>query len=121
MKKIYVAHASNYSDFKETLYSPLKTLKDFEFIFPYEKEGEMESTKGIIKDCDLFIGDVSFQKLGTGIEIGWADSFDVPILLVYKKGSSLSRSLNIVTDNFLEYDSVEDNLVDIASAINKII
>lgn len=110
VKRVYVAHAVNHPNFKETLYNPLKTIEGVEFVFPHENEGEMKSSKEMIKKCDFFVADVSFQKFGTGMEIGYASAFDVPIIFIYKRGSNLSRSLNLVSDNFIEYDNIEDVL-----------
>lgn len=119
MKKIYVAHAANHPDFKELLYKPLNEISGAEFLFPHESNGEMKFSKEIIKNCDLFIADVSFQKLGTGIEIGYANAFNVPIIFIYKKGSKLSRSLNMVSDVFIEYDKISEILDELKNIINK--
>lgn len=117
MKKVYVAHAAEYPDFREKLYKPLKETKGVEFIFPYENEGEMNPSEDIIGNCDFFIADVSYQKLGIGMEIGYAHMQNVPIIFIYKQGSNLSRSLNMVSDKFIEYEKIEDVLDELRNII----
>ena len=115
--KIYVAHAFDYPDFRNELYKPLRKIKEVDFIFPYENNDVPSSTKNIIKGVNMMICDVSSQKLGTGIEIGWADAFGVPIIFIYKTGSKLSRSLDIVSNKFIEYNRVENILDEIGELI----
>ena len=50
-----------------------------------------------------------------GIELGWANMFDIPIVCIYKKGSVLSRSLEEVCGEMIEYDN------DIENVINKLL
>ena len=83
----------------------------------YEKESIFSTCYKLFR----FIRDVSFQKLGAGIEIGWADAFNVPIIFIYKKGSKLSCSLNIVSNEFMEYkEGIDEILSELEFEINKI-
>ena len=106
--KIYVAHSSGF-DYQSELYQPLRELmsEEREFIFPHDRE-VIDKTDSIIKDCDLFLAEVSYPSTGMGIEMGWADAAGVPIVCVYKKGSSVSPALRCMTDNFVEYSNLED-------------
>ena len=106
MKKIYLSHSTNF-DFKEELYKPLKKLKEFELILPHEKSEKPKSSKNVIKTCSALIAEVSYPSLGVGIEIGWADSFGIPIIFIFKKGSKISSSLKIISNKFIEYDKID--------------
>jgi hypothetical protein len=107
--KIFIAHSSSY-DFRNELYIPIRKSSlnnDHEIILPQEK-GKEVITKDIIKNQDLIIAEVSHASTGQGIELGWANIFDTPILCVYRKGSKPSNSLKFITDNFIEYSDPKD-------------
>ena len=112
MIKIYVAHASGY---EKELYTELRKLKDFDFILPHENN--VKNSKKIISECDVLLADVSVPSHGVGIEIGWAESYGVPILLISKKGAKTSSSLKIISENIIEYNKVEDILPKVKKAI----
>src|SRR5436190_4550825 len=102
--KIFVAHATN-SNFKEELYEPLRASllnEQHEFILPQENE-RMEDTRGVIKECDLVIAEVSHPSTGQGIELGWADLFGKPVICIYKQGAEFSPALHMVSKKFLMY------------------
>lgn len=107
--KIFIAHSSN-SDFKNELYKPLRESvlnNEHEILLPQEKGKEI-ITKDIIKNLDVFIAEVSYPSTGQGIELGWADIFNIPIICIFKEGSKTSKSLRHVTDNFISYKDSED-------------
>jgi hypothetical protein len=101
--RIYVCH-SRHSNFLLELYDPIKSsplATTHEFHFPYDNK-EAKS-KDVIKESNLLIAEVTLPGTGLGIEIGWADSFGVPILCISKKGSIISNSLAYVTNDFFDY------------------
>lgn len=109
--KIYVGHSSSF-DYKEQLYNPIKQselTQKHEFVFPHEDSDELFDSKTFLREkCGLFLAEASQPSKGLGIELGWADQFDVPILCVYRSGSNPSGSLKAVTDNIEVYESSED-------------
>ncbi|MBP9811807.1 hypothetical protein KBC86_00380 [Candidatus Gracilibacteria bacterium] len=105
---IQLGHARN-SDFQNELYIPIKQASFFPehtFIFPHD-EVELDSRESL-KSIDIFIAEVSIPATGLGIEIGFASAYGKRILCVYKKGSKVSASLKKVTENYVEYDNVDD-------------
>jgi hypothetical protein len=103
--KVYFGHSKIF-DYKNELYRPVRESaldKEHEIIFPHEKNDLPTNSKEFLKTCDLMIAEVSFPATGLGIELGWADAFDIPILLIHKKGSHISNSSKLLTDNILEY------------------
>lgn len=108
--KIYISHSKNF-DFQKELYEPLKNsgLK-YEFIFPHENNLNAFNSKELFEKhlCDLVLAEVSFSSTGQGIELGWADIFQIPIACCYKSGSKISTSLRMVTKDFIEYDGSVD-------------
>ncbi len=116
--KIFVAHSSGY-DYKKELYEPIqnaKELKEHKVFLPKEKSEDEVITKDIIKNSNVVIAEVSYPSTGQGIELGWADVFDIPIICIYKKDAKYSKSLSKLTDVFLEYVDSEDMIrkIDIA-------
>ena len=107
---IYVAH-SNKFDYVKKLYEPIRkseTLKKYNFFFPHDQANKLVKTKEIIKNYDLVIAEVSLPSIGLGIELGWADYSNIPILCVYEKGIKVGSSLKFITNNFMEYENTED-------------
>ncbi len=103
--KIYVAH-SNKWEFKEKLYKPLiesKIFKENDIFFPHDETNKNIKTKDIIKKADLMIAEISIPTTGLGIEIGWADDANTPILCIYQEGHQYSSTLKFITNNFIEY------------------
>lgn len=115
--KIFVSH-SNHFDFKNQLYLPLRNsqLNSSHQIFLPEESDKL-NTKELIKNSALLVAEVSYPSTGQGIEIGWADNFDIPIVCIYKAGKSFSSSLKFVTDRFFSYTSTEDMIKKLSEAL----
>ena len=104
--RLYLTHSSGY-DYKNELYEPLKqTLgKEYDIFLPHEKHSEGVNSKNIISECDIILAEVSQPSTGQGIELGWADSNDKPIICFYRTGSKISSALRFITDKHIEYES----------------
>lgn len=108
--KIYVTHSSSF-DFKNELYQPLRNSalnSTNEITLPHETSSEQFNSKEHIKEYDVIVAEVSYPSTGMGIELGWANVYDIPILCLYKQGTKPSGSLKVVTETFIEYESRED-------------
>lgn len=119
---IYVAH-SNKFDYIKKLYEPIKNAKSLSMhniFFPHDEENKLVKTKEIIKNYDLVIAEVSLPATGLGIELGWADDSNTPILCIYEKGAKISSSLKFITNNFIEYDNSEDLIEKINDFLNNL-
>lgn len=117
--KIYVSHASNF-DYSNKLYKPIREseLNDtHEFILPHENSAEPFNAKLCIKTCDIIIAEVSFPSTGQGIELGWAETFEKPIICLYKQGSKVSSSLKYVADKAMVYNNQSELVGIIRQAI----
>jgi len=107
-KTIYVSHSRNF-DFKNELYKLLRESrlnKDYRIILPHES-GEFNSKYLLRNNCELMIAEVSMPSTGLGIEIGWADLFEVPVIMVSKRESKNS-SLSKIVALRIEYDDGHD-------------
>ena len=119
--KIYISHASKF-DYINKLYNPIKEsnlFNEHEFILPHDGY-KVINTKEIISNSDLVIAEVSLPATGQGIELGWADYATTPILCIYEKGSKISSAIKFITNNFIEYENVEDMINKIDDFINLI-
>jgi len=109
--RVYVGHPSSIN-YEEDLYRPLRNseLNDqHTIIFPHEDSDEPFNSKDFLKDkCDIFIAEVSEASTGLGIELGWAEMYDVPIICVYREDSRISSSLTRVSNNIQEYQNTEE-------------
>jgi hypothetical protein len=109
---IYVGHPSRI-DFEGELYTPLRESsfnEDHNLVFPHEESGLFDSKAFLRDEADVFLAEVSKPSTGLGIELGWADLFDVPVIGLFRRGSEPSFSLKPVTRRLIEY-SDEDELV----------
>jgi len=117
---IYIAHSSSF-DFKKELYNPIKNsslINNYNFIFPHENSGELFNSKDLFEkhDCDLIIAEVTNQSTSLGIELGWANLYNIKIVCVYKNGNVMSKGLQTVSKDILEYLDEED-LINVISKI----
>ena len=97
------------SDFSTELYNPIKNSSFFsehQWIFPHD--WIVVNSRESLKTVDLFIAEVSQPATGLGIELGYASSYGKNILCISKKGSKISSSLRYLTDDFIEYEDIED-------------
>jgi hypothetical protein len=120
--KIYVAHSRSF-DFKKELYEPIRqsSLNDeHTFVLPHETSDEPFNSKDYLKNkADLMIAEVSESATGLGIELGWADIYEVPIICIYRKGSKVSDSLKVVLKNFVEYSNSKELIFGIKRILNQ--
>jgi len=110
--KIYLAHATSF-DYKKELYEPLrksKLNKMYEIIMPHENTTELFNSKDFFKSDikNIIIAEISYPKIGLGIELGWANAFGNKIICIYKKDAKLSNSVKVVTKNIIAYENAED-------------
>jgi len=108
--KIYVGHSSSI-DFEKELYRPLKQSclsESYELVLPHESEGLFDSKTFLQEEADFMSAEVSKASIGLGIELGWAERSEVPIICVYREGSNPSSSLEAVTSQIHEYPDGED-------------
>jgi len=67
-------------------------------------------SKEVIQKVDLLIAEVSYASTGQGIELGWAEAQNIPIICFYKLTSKFSSSLKFVTSDIIEYSDENDFL-----------
>ncbi|VVA44216.1 conserved hypothetical protein [Candidatus Roizmanbacteria bacterium] len=114
--KIFVAHSSNF-DFKNKLYIPLRKseLNKKHIIFLPQENGKKIITKEDIKNVDIIVAEVSYPSTGQGIELGWGNIFNIPIICAHREGSNFSNSLNKLTDKFIVYKDSDDLIKKLSS------
>lgn len=108
--KIYISH-SRFFEFKKELYEPIRQspLNDeHEIIFPHEFSEASFDSRELFKSCDLMIAEVSFASIGLGIELGWANSQNLPIIALHKSTTQISPSVSKVTNNIISYTDSPD-------------
>lgn len=117
--KIYISHSTKY-DYINKIYNPIKNsnlIVSNTFFLPHEEENKITNTKDIISSFDLVIAEVSLPATGQGIELGWADYAKTPILCIHEKTAKISSSLQFITNQFIEYEGVEDMIIKISNFI----
>jgi len=56
-----------------------------EFVFPHDGSLEASNSKEVIQEAELFIAEVSYPSIGLGIELGWAEMQNTPIVCIHKE------------------------------------
>lgn len=78
-------------------------------VLPHEDSDEpFDSKKFLREDCDLFVAEVSKASTGLGIELGWADIYDISIVCVHREDADISSSLSAVSDEIMSYEDTEE-------------
>jgi len=117
---VYLIHSAH-NDFLNELYSPIKnasSLVGYDFYLPHE-EATWKNTKDIIKEADLVIAEVTVGGTGIGIELGWANAFNKPIIAMFREETECPRSVKAVTERVVPYN--QNNLVKVIEIeINKL-
>lgn len=117
--QIYVAHASHFN-YHEELYRPIinSELNDhYTFIFPHLNTTTPEHSRDIIAACSYVIAEVSFASTGMGIELGWANDLNIPIICLHQTEKKPSTSLKLITNTFIEYHSPAQMMAKLASVL----
>lgn len=117
--RIYFGHSKDF-DFENEYYKPIENsevLVTEELLFPHKNNSNIVFSRDFYKSLDLFIAEVSYSAIGLGIELGYVKDDNVPIYCFYKKGFRPSSSLKSVTDNIVEYESLEDLVNKIERAV----
>ena len=119
--KILVTHSSDF-DFQNKLYKPLRSSalnNKYELRLPQEG-GREKLTKDIIKECIAVIAECSLPSTGQGIELGWANAYNIPIICIYEKGGKISNALRYVSDTFIEYGDEAEMIEKLKEHLDKI-
>lgn len=120
--KIYVSHSSSY-DYVNELYNPIEQsnlIKKHNFFLPHKKENLPMKPNNNISNFDIVLAEVSFPSTGQGIELGWAQCLNKPIICIYKKNSKISSALKVTANIFIEYSTKSEMIKKIEDALNNI-
>jgi len=112
MAKIYVTHSTAFN-YQQELYQPIRQcdfLQQYEFILPHEFNEQPFNSKDAINSCDLVVAEVSYPSTGQGIELGWANMLQKPVVCIYQRDKQISSSLKIITEVFEPYVTTEEML-----------
>lgn len=108
--KIYLTHSTSF-DYKNELYIPIRESdlnNQHEIVLPHEKSDKPFDSKKYFDECNLVIAEVSYPSTGQGIELGWANIKNIPIICFYKTGTKPSGSIKAVSNKIIEYIDKND-------------
>ena len=107
--KIFIAHSSNF-DFENKLYKPIldsDIVKNHEVFLPIQN-GREAVTKEVIGECDVLFADLSSPSTGAGIELGWADMQNVPVVCIHEEGSIVTPAIKYITNKIFAYKDSDE-------------
>ncbi|MBP9667953.1 hypothetical protein KBD87_04080 [Candidatus Saccharibacteria bacterium] len=115
--KIYVCHSTAF-DYKTELYEPLKSHfgASHDLVLPHEAESDFHS-KTVINSSDLILAEVSYPSTGQGIELGWADSAQKPIICFHRSDVHPSAALQYISSAITTYHDTDDMIDKLTDAI----
>lgn len=119
--KIYIAHSRAF-DYVNELYKPLRGSplnQKHEIILPHETD-EVFNSKEVIKNVDLLVAEASYPATGLGIELGWADAYSTPIVIMHREDAQVSGSLRFMSDTFMTYSDSQDMVRQLEELMSKI-
>ena len=119
--KIYLTHYKH-CDYENELYQPIKLsslVKDFHIIFPYDTSKNPTNSKEVISNSDIILAEVSYHSTGQGIELGWAENMNKPIITFYKNQPA-SRSTQLISTSGFSYNTKSELISGIIDAIKKL-
>lgn len=119
--RIYIGHSTAFN-YQQSLYLPLKSSGLWQqhlFILPHDEQSDPINTKAIISGADLVIAEVSYPSTGLGIELGWANNANRPILSLYQEHTKPSSSLNLICDHFIQYSDLDNLISKLAHWLNE--
>lgn len=108
--KIYFWHTKRFEYINE-IYEAIinsKFYQENEIVLPHKDSNLAFNSKEYLKSCDLMIAEISYPSLSLGIEMWWANLYWCKIICIYKKWTKVSKSLETVSDTFLEYENIEE-------------
>lgn len=106
---IYIGNQSE--DYKKRLTDALlnsSMAKKHNFIFSENREHGQFDPKECLQSCEIMVADVSHPTILLGIEMGWADNYDVAIICVCSKGTAISSHLTRMSKDIIIYTDTED-------------
>ena len=119
--KLYLSHSSGY-DYTNELYAPIKRSLTAEhtIVFPHDNRKEGVNSKNIIPQCDIVLAEVSYPSTGQGIEIGWADSNNIPIICFYRSDKAASTALHFIDCRIVTYGNKSDMIKKLDAEIKEL-
>lgn len=120
--KIYVAHSTSFN-YQSELYEPLERILGsmHDLILPHDKNMSQFESKELFKTkgCEVILAEVTLPSVGLGIELGWANVFEIPIICIHKQDSAPSGSLKLVSKQFIPYKEIADIQVELAAMLDE--
>ncbi len=125
-KTVYVSHAKDpEGNYRTELYKPLREnelSQKYNLILPHEHSEELFSSREFFRNkCDVIVVEATTPKLGVGIEAGWADAYDVPIIVLIKKDARLSNSLSVMARDVIHYENSPDMISSLQSSLERVL
>jgi hypothetical protein len=117
--KIYIAHSREF-DYINDLYKPIREdsfFSNYEIILPHENSN-YHHNRDFYNDIDLLIAECSYSSIGLGIELGFAYDSKKRIYCIHQKDKKVSDSIKVITNNIIEYNSIDEMINIIKEIIN---
>lgn len=112
MRIWFISHASGAMSHTPVFFSAVQEFaqntKDIQLVLPHSKSEDVHLTKQSIQTCELVIVEISIPSTGSGIELGWANAANKPIIAFNQGGSQVSPAIKFVTNYIYTYITTED-------------
>ncbi len=123
--QLYLSHSKKYENYKNLLYLPLRNSslsKKYTLILPHESDDGSYPTKKLFdekKEQLIVLAEISCDATGSGIELGWADDRDIPIISFYMHGLKGSTSAKMLSKENFTYCNFKDIIPSLENILEK--
>lgn len=88
------------------------------YSFVFDFNGEIKNNKDLmdralkeIDESDIVVAELSYKRVGIGLEVGYAKAKGKKIIYIHRNGSDISTTVDGIANIRLEYKNVDDLLI----------
>ena len=127
-KKVFISYSfenkNEFVGFNENLKNFLKENNFESYSFVFDPVGKFESNKDLmnkalekIDESDIVIAELSYKRIGIGVEIGYAKAKGKNIIYIHKIGSDISTTVDGVSGARIEYKDLDDLFLELKKVL----
>jgi hypothetical protein len=79
-------------------------MGEYDFVFLLDTPNYLPNTKELIKSYSAVVAEMSYPSTGAGIEIGWADALNIPIIFIHNELYNPPPYLKTMSPHIIKYD-----------------
>lgn len=117
--KVFIAYSfenkKEFISFNKSLKGFLEENGFISYSFVFDFNGEIKNNKDLmdkalkkIDESKIVIAELSYKRVGIGVEVGYAKAKGKKIIYIHQKGSDVSTTVDGVSDVRIDYKNIDD-------------